>query len=81
MHYVIGNRRAGAIARRENINEAIDCLFHMTLGASDGDYLGAIKACAWAIGEAKYEPRVCAELQGWYLAEIDDDDLMDDDDF
>ena len=77
MHYVIGNRRAGAIARRENINEAIDCLFHMTLGASDGDYLGAMKACAWAIGESNFEPRVSQELQGWYLAQIDDDDSID----
>ena len=78
MHYVIGNTRAGAIARRENINEAIDCLFHMTLGASDGDYLGAMKACSWAIGESKCEPRVSQELQGWYLAQIDDDDSIDD---
>lgn len=74
MHYVIGNSRVGAIARRDNINEAVDCLFHMTLGASDGDYLGALKACAWAIGESQYEPRVSRDLLGWYLVRIEEED-------
>ena len=72
MHYVIGNSRVGAIARRDNINDAVDCLFHMTLGASDGDYLGAIRACADALGELPYEPRVSRELMGWYVVECDE---------
>jgi hypothetical protein len=75
MHYVIGRIPGpGAIARRETLNHAVDCLFHMALGASDGDYPGAIKACAYALGAMNDEPRVSASLLGWYIVENWDDE-------
>lgn len=79
MHYVIGRTPGpGAIASRETLNHAVDCLFHLALGASDGDYPGAIKACAYALGAMDTPPRVRESLLGWYIVENWDDSDLDD---
>jgi hypothetical protein len=71
MSYVIGNKRDGALAVRENMDHAAECLLTMLKGT--GEPMSAcIVAAAHVIGSGP-EPRLKDCLLGWYIVKEWDD--------
>lgn len=71
MSYVIGNKRDGALAVRENMDHAAECLLTMLKGT--GEPMSAcILAAAHVLGSGT-EPRLKDCLLGWYIVEQWDD--------
>lgn len=71
MSYVIGNKIDGALAVRENMDHAAECLLTMLKGT--GEPMSAcILAAAYVLGNGP-EPRLKDCLLNWYIVEQWDD--------